>query len=74
MGLKSFLKEKVTTQATGANEFWTTSVPPIAVLAQSEEPTTALENQYELYDALVCPRGYLLQRTLSGSRRRQSRE
>jgi len=53
MGLKSFLKEKVTTQATGANEFWTTSVPPIAVLAQSEEPTTALENQYELYDALV---------------------
>jgi hypothetical protein len=53
MGLKSWLVEKATTQATGANEFWQTSVPPIAVLAQTEEPTTNLENQYELYEALV---------------------
>lgn len=53
MGLKSWIIEKATTQATGANEFWSTSVPPIAVLAQTEEPTTSLTNKYELYDALV---------------------
>lgn len=53
MGLRSWIIEKATTQATGANEFWSTSVPPVAVLAQSEEPTTSLTNKYELYDALT---------------------
>ena len=53
MGLRNFIRNAVTTQTQGANEFWTTSVPPIAVLAQSEEPTTSLTNKYELYDALV---------------------
>jgi len=53
MGVKGWLTSKIVTQTTGANEFWNTAVPPIAVLAQTEETTVNLENQYELYDALV---------------------